>query len=107
MTKDDLLNALQRHIGARNGVHVQRLVLEAGGAPYQERKVRELVADLRMEGHHICATPEDGYFMAEKAEELDRTCVFLYDRAMSTLQQISRMKNIALPDLRGQLKLPT
>jgi hypothetical protein len=45
--------------------------------------------------------------MASSPEELNETCEFLYDRAMTSLSQVSRMKQISMPDLRGQLHLPT
>ncbi len=112
LTSANVLAALSRHIGAANGVTAARLAAEAGGldsiqSHYAERQLREIVVQLRLDGHHVCATPEDGYFLAATAEELDRTCLFLHDRAMTTLKQIAAMKRISLPDLRGQLHLPT
>ncbi len=107
-----VLTVLSRHIGAENGVKPAQLAAEAAGldaiqAHYAERQVRHIVEDLRRQGHHVCATPAHGYFLAANAEELDATCSFLYERAMTTLTQIAAMKRIALPDLRGQLHLPT
>ncbi len=111
ITRNDVLTTLSRHIGADNGIHMDDLVWAVtgfrAGAGGDARRIRNLIVELRLEGHHICGTPSTGYYMAGTAEELDRTCLFLYDRAMTTLEQISRMKRIALPDLRGQLKLPT
>jgi hypothetical protein len=111
ITRDQVLAALARHIGEPRGVHVRELVGEIQpdqrGSTLAERRVRELVLELRLEGHHICAHPSSGYYMAESAEELDRTCVFLYERAIASLQQIAAMRRISLPDLRGQLRLPT
>lgn len=111
INRNTVLAALAGHIGRENGVRADVLVQEITGTPpvahYGERALRALITDLRMEGHHICGTPESGYFMAANAAELDRTCEFLYDRALTTLKQIARMKKIALPDLRGQMHLPT
>lgn len=110
LTTHGVLQALSRHIGRRNGVRADLLVHEvtqAPSGPIDERRLRALVTELRLQGHHVCAHPRDGYFMAETPEELDATCEFLYDRALASLTQISRMKKIALPDLRGQLHLPT
>lgn len=109
ITSAAVLGALSRHIGAANGVTGERLVSEILGRPdaVAERHLREVVVRLRLEGQHVCAHPLRGYFMAETAEELDATCVFLYDRAMTTLTQIAAMKRVSLPDLRGQLHLPT
>ncbi|MGN6229146.1 MAG: hypothetical protein ACTHNM_17105 [Dyella sp.] len=110
LTRDTLLTALSRHIGRRQGVTATALCREViGGQPTSadERRLRELVVDLRLEGHHVCAHPRDGYFLAENAEELEETCSFLHARAMSSLHQESRMKRISIPDLVGQGRLPS
>lgn len=110
ITKDELLTALRRHIGRRNGITGKHLVEEITGRaadPVAERHLRKLVCELRMDGFHVCAHPETGYFIAASDEELNQTCEFLYERAMASLAQVSRMKNVSLPDLRGQLRLPT
>lgn len=106
----DLLRVLARHIGRENGIHGTHLVRSLIAAHprdgYSERLLRRLVVELRMEGHHICGRPGDGYYLARNESELNDTCLFLYERAMTGLTQISRMKRISLPDLRGQLRLP-
>lgn len=111
ITASQVLAELQHHIGRDNGIHVrelaQRITGQVAELDMYERQVRHIVVELRMQGHHICATPGAGYFMAATAEELDQTCTFLHDRAMTTLAQVARMKNVSLPDLRGQLHLPT
>ncbi len=110
VSKDSLLAALAAHVGQANGVHARDLARALVG-PHAgagaERKLRQVITDLRLEGHHICGTPETGYYLAANAEELNRTCSFLYDRCMAGLTQIARMKQVSLPDLRGQLQLPT
>lgn len=110
INRASVLHALSRHIGASNGVHIGQLCREIVHVPVDaatERHVRSFIEELRREGEHICATPKHGYFMAENAEELETTCKFLYDRAMTTLTQVSAMKKIALPDLAGQLHIKT
>lgn len=110
MQQHDLMAALCDHIGKRNGVRSDDLVREInrGHTCHAcERRLRQLITELRLQGHHICAHPNHGYYIAENEQELDEACLFLYERAMTTMQQISMMKNISLPDLRGQLKLPT
>jgi hypothetical protein len=107
---DDVLKALSRHIVQGNGARADTLVMEITGqpsGPVAERSLRDRIVELRMAGHHVCAHPRDGYFIAESEAELNDTCVFLYERAMTSLTQVSRMKNTSLPDLRGQLRLPT
>lgn len=107
----DVLRALTRHIGKHNGASVDQLVTEITGDTvrdkYAERRVRDAVVHLRNEGHHVCAHPSSGYYMAATPEELEETCAFLIERAMTTLKQVAAMKRISLPDLRGQLHLPT
>ncbi|PCJ88686.1 MAG: hypothetical protein COA54_02335 [Thiotrichaceae bacterium] len=108
---DDLLTALQDHIGKEKGICGIKLAQKLSGRllhnePFK-RHIRKLVQDLRQQGHHICATPQDGYYIAANEAELNETCEFLHERAMSSLKQISAMKKIALPDLRGQLRLNT
>lgn len=107
----EVLTALAKHIGRSRGVRADILVAHITGDPGPDpagmRKLRQVITELRMAGHHVCGHPASGYYMAATPEELDATCEFLYERAMTGLTQISRMKNIALPDLRGQLKLPT
>lgn len=111
ITESQVLTELAHHIGRDNGIHVRELVRRITGlqAPNEpmERKVRDIVQALRMEGHHVCAHPAHGYFMAATVDELNATCKYLHDRAMTSLSQVARMKNVSLPDLHGQLHLPT
>ena len=110
LTRDTLLVALRNHIGRRHGVTATALCREVLGChptSGDERLLRTLVVELRMEGHHVCAHPRDGYFLAANAEELQETCGFLRSRSMSGLQQISRMTRVSIPDLVGQMRLPS
>lgn len=110
ITRDALLVALRNHIGRARGVTVTALAREALGIEPtrgDERTLRRMVVDLRREGHHVCAHPASGYYLAESPEELEDTIQFLRDRAMSSLAQIAAMKRISVPDLWGQLHLPT
>lgn len=103
-----LLAVLSRHIGERNGISVQRLawrVYGAGATERDQRRIRKLVVELRRQGEHICADPAHGYYLAETDAELDQTCRFLYDRALTSLSQVSAMKRVSLPDLAGQLRI--
>ena len=110
ITPEHVLKVLSRHIGRTQGLHVGELVFEltytASNAAL-ERQVREAVTALRIQGHHVCGHPATGYFIAAMPEDLDATCEFLYDRAMTSLKQVAAMKRVSLPDLRGQLRLPT
>ena len=106
INKASVLRALGR--GRKEGKTAARLVLGICGTYMQksnERELRAVVSELRKEGHRICATPQDGYFIVETEQELLETCDFLYGRAMNSLVQIAAMRRVSLPDLRKQLKL--
>lgn len=102
MNAAELLHLLSAHQGRDSGLSAEALAAKAG---IQVRQVRTLVGELREQGIAICATPETGYYLAVTPEELRESCKFLHDRAMRSLLLASRMQNISLPDLLGQLKL--
>lgn len=110
ITSDKVLQALSHHIGESNSVCSDRLVSEITQSPsntVEKRFMRNVIKQLRADGYHICGTPHTGYYMAETMEELNKTCGFLYKRAMCSLTQIAAMKKVSIPDLSGQLNLPT
>lgn len=107
---DRVLAVLANHIGEGNGVTAEQLATECIGRRPKAidlRYLRLAIQELRNAGIHVCAYPGSGYFIASSADELNATCEFLYDRAMSSLKQIASMKRVSMPDLRGQLRLPT
>ena len=109
ISHNNVLAALRKRVGAANGASAAELVRELicdQSFPADERRLRTIIEQLRREGHAICADPTHGYFMAANAKELDATCEFLFGRAITSLQQITAMKKVAMPDLRGQLGLP-
>ena len=108
ITPETVLAALRDRTGRARGINAKSLAMQLTGrmqAPDQ-RKLRMAVEALRRAGHCICAHPSTGYFIAGCDADVDETCEFLYARAMTSLQQISAMKRVLLPDLRGQLRLP-
>ncbi len=106
-----VLATLSRHIGKKNGRTITQLVREITGqlipSQYTERVVRRQVAELREEGIAICAHPSTGYFIAETPEELEECCQFLRSRWMHTAMLEARLRKIALPELIGQMRLPS
>ncbi|AGG89891.1 hypothetical protein [Rhodanobacter denitrificans] len=108
LTPDAVLAVLQASVGEASGVTAEQLVLALTGrrSEADQRRLRTVVEALRTAGHRICANPTHGYYLAANDKELDRSCSFLFDRAMTSLRQISAMKRVSLPDLRGQLGLP-
>jgi len=103
-----VLDVLGDHAGARNGISARDLVRKIVGVSTAggERKLRQVIVALRDAGHPIGGMPDTGYFLARSDDELDATCEFLYSRAMTTLRQVAALRRVALPDLRGQLRLP-
>ena len=95
---------LARHRGAANGIGVKALALEC---LITERAARLAVTELRMQGIGVCGRPETGYFLATSAQELEPTCQFLRSRALKSLMLEARLRNLALADLLGQLRIPT
>lgn len=102
--KSLVLTVLARHIGKGNGISVMQLAYQTKLLP---RMIRSHISSLREEGHAICGTPRDGYYIAANPEELERTCEFLRHRALHSLRLESRLRRIPLPDLIGQLHVPT
>ena len=102
MNAAQMLNVLAEHQGRERGIKCADLAAKTG---ITEREVRKLVSELRREGTAICAKPKTGYFLAVTPGELRESCAFLHHRAMTSLLLASRIQNVSLPDLLGQLKL--
>lgn len=104
-----LLAVLSGHVGSAHGLNARQLVDEvnqtAGEDLINERQLRHLVVDLRMRGHHVCAVPDHGYYIAATEDELSATCHFLFQRGITGLQQVAAMRKVSLPDLAGQLRI--
>lgn len=92
------------HTGATNGVHGADLARALG---MEIRLMRKVISQAREQGTAISGRPETGYFIASDAAELEECCAFLRSRAMHSLRIESRLRQIPLPDLLGQLHLPT
>jgi biotin operon repressor len=101
-TTTQLLNALASHQGRDNGIAAQRLADQLQVPP---RRLRKLISAAREDGIAICGKPRSGYFMPVTPQELQETCEFLEHRALHSLRKLSRMKQVALPVLLGQLAL--
>jgi len=103
-SRHDLFSLLAVRVGAHNGVSVDALARQLASTP---RHVRTLVSELRMDGIAVCGTPKSGYYIAATPEEMEETCLFLRNRAMHSLTLESRLRKIPMPDLLGQLHVPT
>ena len=103
-TSNELLAKLSHHIGKGNGIGVKALAQQLAT---KERHIRTLISALRDDGQAICGTPKHGYYVAATPEELKATCEFLRNRALHSLALEAKLMKIPLPDLLGQLHLPT
>lgn len=109
INRQSVLDALELRIGPANGLTVRELATEILGRPSSagdERQLREVVVQLRLEGHPICATPAEGYHLAANAADLQRTCIHLAERSATGFRQVAAMNGKAMPDFYGQLGLP-
>lgn len=104
MHKHQLINIMAKHVGAGNGVSVEDL---SHSMSCCTRAVRTAISEARSEGVAICGYPRTGYYIAQTAEELEQTCQFLRSRAMHSLHLESKLRNIPLNDLLGQMHLRT
>lgn len=103
-TRHDLAAVMVHHCGKDKGISAKALAL---ALDVPERRIRHLVTELREDGMAICGHPATGYFVATTPEELKETMEFLKDRAMHSLNLASKLGNIPMPDLIGQLHLRT
>lgn len=92
------------HIGRLNGIPGERLAQQMGMC---SRDLRKAISDARAEGTAIVGTPETGYYIAQNPDELTECCQFLRRRALHSLSLEAKLRGIALPELLGQLHLPT
>lgn len=103
ITKADVLAVLEFHMGKHYGIGARDLAEHLGIPP---RRLRQLISELREDGHAVCGLPESGYYLAETVAELEQCCAFLRSRAMHSLVLEARLRKVPLPELIGQLKLP-
>jgi biotin operon repressor len=102
--KTQVLAVLAAHVGRGRGIGAHPLAETVG---VTERRLRACISQLREEGVAVCGHPKSGYFIAATAEELEESCQFLRSRALHSLAIEARLRKIPLPDLIGQLHLPT
>jgi len=99
-----VLQVLSHHIGKGRGISMRELEQRIDLTP---RLIRRQITLLRDDGNAICGTPQDGYYIAADARELEETCDFLHERALHSLKLEAKLRKIPLPDLLGQLHVPT
>jgi len=108
ITPDTVLAVLSTLEGRDAGLRVGELVEAITGeesTKQHERHLRHAITELRMRGHPVCATPEDGYFWGVTPEEVWDTVRNLTRRSLTGLTQASRMTGRSVQELAGQLQL--
>lgn len=106
ITGADLLRILMAtHRGRASGISGVSLAIKAGVPAAQDRVVRRLITQLRLQGSAIVGTPETGYFIAQTRSELDEFAKFHKSRALHELTILSRVLKVSIPELAGQLSL--
>lgn len=92
------------HVGQSKAISGEQL---AGRLGVKVRTVRAWVLKLRCNAVAVCGSPESGYFVAATPAEVESTCNLLVAHAMHSLTVAARMRRTTLPELLGQLTLPT
>jgi hypothetical protein len=100
---------LLRH-GSKSAVKISQITDATG---LGDRRVKRIVRALRIRhGHPICGekgkNSAPGYYIADTAEELERTWSNLIDQALAMLKAASVIKNVnrqAVMEKRGQLHM--
>ena len=108
LTSQTALAILQTLEGRENGLRARDLVEAITGeksTPKRERHLRQCITQLRMFGHPICATPDDGYFWGMTDEEINATARNLTSRSMTGLTLAARMTGRNVEDLASEYAL--
>lgn len=110
INRTSVLELLSRHIGKASGIKgadMVRRLTRVEPTEGTQRALRKTIEALRNDGYPVCGFPGEGYYMAASDGELVETCLFLYARAMTSLNQVAKMRGVSELDLKGQLRLTT
>ena len=111
--KEKVLMILSRHVGQSRVIGMGELYTQVYGEPYENRindtrKLRTLITALRQEGVPICSISDmngGGYYLASATSDLDGYCERLRTKALKILSQEAKLREVALPDLMGQISI--
>jgi biotin operon repressor len=95
-TMHDLLKILMHHVGHARAESSRNL---AKKLRCSQKRIHELVTELRLQGIVVCGQRDAGYFIAATREELFATCAFLRARAVESLEQEAKLRNVRAADL--------
>ena len=110
--KVDVLMVLSRHIGKEKAIGMGELYEMVFGETWENRindtrKLRYIITDLRSDGVPICSVSDrngGGYFLASAGSELENYLGRIRRRALSALSMEAKIRDVALPELLGQLR---
>lgn len=99
---------LQAQVGRDQALKAAEIVELATGqrsSADRERRLRELIKQLRLAGDPVCSHSAHGYYWAAEPQEIEAACQWLRGKALSSLAQVSTLRRVALPPVAGQLTL--
>ena len=109
-----ILGVLTKHIGGQKAIDMGELFSLVLGKEYKgskingTRELRRIITELRKEGIPICSATAKvggGYYLPAVASELEGFLQPYEKIALQKLYIISRIKNIGLKELLGQMEL--
>ncbi len=108
-----MLSILTRHVGIEKAIGMGELYERVYGRPWKNRindtrALRSLITELRYEGALIGETRSKsggGYYLARSAHEMAGFFRKRKREALQKLYMISRMQNVGLAELLGQMQL--
>ncbi|WP_019500857.1 DUF2811 domain-containing protein [Pseudanabaena sp. PCC 6802] len=107
---DSVRDLLFAHQGASNALKAAEIceLISNRRCRYgtDDRNIREIVVQLRLEGYPIASHSSWGYYWAVTPEELAATRKLLRGRSFHGLKVDKAIAQRAMPDLVGQLRLP-
>jgi len=110
MIKANVMIIMTRHIGPTNGIGMGELYVRATGNEWANRindtrLVRRAITELRQEGSAICSNVSYGYYLAQTAQDMTKYLEGLRRAALKKLALEARLRQMALPELIGQMAL--
>lgn len=111
MQAQPVFEALYQRRGKAQRIKAGPLVQLAWGVPSRpalEARIRNVIEELRQEGHAIMSEPGSGggYWFADSPEEVTATADWLKDKAIHTLWICSKLRRLGMAQVSGQMLLP-
>ena len=116
LTKEDMAAAririvaiMARRVGPEKKIGMGELFEQVFQRPWNHRindtrLLRDLITEMRFDGFAIMSD-QHGYWNAASGSEIKTYCDKEKKRALFILEKISRIRNLTLPELMGQIRL--